>query len=100
MSERAREEDKDAMRVARFREQARKRLNEEMRDGDDPDTLGLAVARERQVRARNGLHEQRTRRAEVSGWPHIYPSTQTLGQQPGPSETRTVPLPCAPRIRE
>src|SRR2546425_9287387 len=32
MSERAREEAKDAMRVAQFREQARKRLNEELRD--------------------------------------------------------------------
>src|SRR5205823_7060022 len=37
MSVRAREEAKAAMRVAQFRELARKRLNEEMRDGDDPD---------------------------------------------------------------
>src|SRR5437899_10693550 len=37
LSERAREEAKDAMMVARFREQARKRLNEELRDPDDPD---------------------------------------------------------------
>src|SRR5260221_12085896 len=37
MSERAREEAKDAMRMAHFREQAGKRLNEEMRDGEDPD---------------------------------------------------------------
>src|ERR1051325_7066214 len=36
MAERAREEAKDAMMAAFFREQARKRLNEEMRDGDDP----------------------------------------------------------------
>src|SRR5881398_2159081 len=37
MSERAREEAKDAMMAAYFGEQARKRLNEEMRDADDPD---------------------------------------------------------------
>ena len=57
MSERAREEAKDAMRVAQFRELARKRLNEEMRDADDPDALGLAVARERKVWTRNRLTE-------------------------------------------
>src|SRR3989442_7112033 len=57
MSERAREEAKDAMRLAQFREQARKRLNEELRDGDDPDALGLAVARERNVWTRNRLTE-------------------------------------------
>src|SRR5215470_3274346 len=37
MSERAREEAKDAMMLARFRELARKRLNDEMRDADDLD---------------------------------------------------------------
>src|SRR6185369_509088 len=57
MAERAREEAKDAMMAAYFREQARKRLNEEMRDGDDPDALGLAVARERKVWVRNRLTE-------------------------------------------
>src|SRR5207247_5851701 len=57
MSERAREEAKDAMRLAQFREQARKRLNEELRDADDPDALGLAVARERKVWTRNRLTE-------------------------------------------
>src|SRR5947207_15240628 len=58
MSERAREEAKDAMRVAQFRELARKRLNEEMRDGDDPDALGLAVARERKVWTSNRRTER------------------------------------------
>src|SRR5437588_729139 len=53
MSERAREEAKDAMRVAQFRELARKRLNEELRDADDPDAMGLAIARERKVWTRN-----------------------------------------------
>src|ERR687883_257374 len=44
LAERVREEAKDAMMVARFREQARKRLMEEGRDADDPDAMGLAVA--------------------------------------------------------
>src|SRR5688500_17242727 len=56
MAERAREEAKDAMMAAYFREQARKRLNEEMRDADDPDALGLAVARERKDRKSTRLN--------------------------------------------
>src|SRR5512132_3036620 len=43
LAERVKEEAKDAMMVARFRELARKRLIEEGRDEDDPDALGLAV---------------------------------------------------------
>src|ERR1043165_1267771 len=47
LADRVRDEARDAMMAARFRELARKRLNEEGRDVDDPDALGLAVARER-----------------------------------------------------
>src|SRR3989449_8229574 len=90
MSERAREEAKDAMRVAHFREQARKRLNEEMRDGDDPDTLGLAVARERKGWTRNRLAELGIERSEVWGWANIYTYTKTLRQQLVGAETRIV----------
>src|SRR5712691_12973086 len=81
MSERAREEAKDAMRVAQFRELARKRLNEEMRDMDDPDALGLAVARERKVWIRNRLTELGVERAKFWGWPNIYTYTKSLGEQ-------------------
>ncbi len=80
MSERAREEAKDAMRLAQFRELARKRLNEEMRDGDDPDALGLAVARERKVWTRNRLTELGIERAAFWGWPKIYTYTKSLGE--------------------
>src|SRR5438876_8749979 len=90
MSERAREEAKDAMRVAHFREQARKRLNEEMRDGDDPDTLGLAVARERKVWTRNRLTELGIERSEFWGWPNIYTYTKALGEQLVAAETGIV----------
>src|SRR5213593_2862842 len=90
MSERAREEAKDAMRVAQFREQARKRLNEEMRDGDDPDALGLAVARERKVWTRNRLTELGIERAAFWGWPNIYTYAKALGEQLVAAETGIV----------
>src|SRR5256714_5465675 len=47
LAERVRDEARDAMMVARFRELARKRLIEDGRDPDDLDAMGLAVARER-----------------------------------------------------
>ena len=81
MSERAREEAKDAMRLAQFRELARERLQEEMRDGDDPDALGLAVARERKVWTRNRLTELGVERAKFWGWPNIYTYAKSLGEQ-------------------
>src|SRR5437660_3810658 len=90
MSERAREEAKDAMRVAQFRELARKRLNEELRDMDDPDALGLAVARERKVWIRNRLTELGVERAKFWGWPNIYTYTKSLGEQLVAAETKIV----------
>src|ERR1043166_1725132 len=81
MSERAREEAKDAMRVAHFREQARKRLNEELRDADEPDALGLAGGRARKVWTRNRLTELGIARADFWGWPNIYTYMKTLGEQ-------------------
>src|SRR5438874_4341981 len=100
MSERAREEAKDAMRVAQFRELARKRLNEEMRDGDDPDTLGLAVARERKVWTRNRLTELGIERAKFWGWPNIYTYTKSLGEQLVAAETDIVRAIVRPSIVE
>ncbi|MDX6613508.1 MAG: long-chain acyl-CoA synthetase, partial [Blastocatellia bacterium] len=81
LAERAREEAKDSMMIAYFRDQARKRLTEEMRDADDPDALGLAVARERKVWVRNRLTELGIKRAEWWGWPNIYTYTKALGEQ-------------------
>ena len=71
------------MHVAQFRELARTRLNEEMRDGDDPDALGLAVARERKVWTRNRLTELGVERAKFWGWPNIYTYAKALGEQLG-----------------
>src|SRR6266568_1653745 len=100
MSERAREEAKDAMRLAQFREQARKRLNEELRDTDDPDALGLAVARERKVWTRNRLTELGIERAEFWGWPNIYTYTKALGEQLVAAETGIVRSIVRPSIVE
>src|SRR5256714_6374581 len=100
MSERAREEAKDAMMAAFFREQARKRLNEEMRDADDPDALGLAVARERKIWIRNRLTELGVQRSEFWGWPNIYTYTKALGEQLVAAETEMVRSIVRPSIVE
>ena len=100
MAERAREEAKDAMMAAYFREQARKRLNEEMRDADDPDALGLAVARERKVWVRTRLTEMGMQRAEFWGWPNIYTYTKALGEQLVAAETEMVRSIVRPSIVE
>ena len=81
LAERVREEARDAMMVARFRELARKRLNEENRDAGDPDALGLAVARERKVWTRTRLTDLGVERSAWWGWPNIYTYTKALGEQ-------------------
>ncbi|HEX8163766.1 MAG TPA: AMP-binding protein [Pyrinomonadaceae bacterium] len=81
LAERVRDEARDAMQAARFREAARKRLVEEGRDPDDLDSMGLAVARERKVWTRERLTDLGIERAEWWGWPNIYTYTKSLGEQ-------------------
>src|SRR5919107_2051554 len=81
LAERVRDEARDAMQAARFRESARKRLIEEGRDPDDLDSMGLAVARERKVWTRERLTDLGIERAEWWGWPNIYTYTKSLGEQ-------------------
>src|SRR5260370_27456481 len=100
MSERAREEAKDAMRVAQFREQARKRLNEEMRDADDPDALGLALARERKVWTRNHLTELGIEPHKLWCLPNHITSATVLGEQLVAAETEIVRSIVRPSIVE
>src|SRR6266850_1408158 len=100
LAERVREEARDAMMVARFRELARKRLNEEGRDADDPDALGLAVARERKVWTRTRLTELGVERAAWWGWPNIYTYTKALGEQLVAAETGIVRSILRPSIVE
>ena len=100
LSERVREAARDAMMTARFRELARKRLNEEGRDADDPDALGLAVARERKVWTRTRLTELGVERAAWWGWPNIYTYTKALGEQLVAAETGIVRSILRPSIVE
>src|ERR1043165_2461690 len=72
LAERVKDEARDALQAARFREQGRKRLIEEGRDPDDLDAMGLAVARERKVWTRTRLTDLGIERAEWWGWPNIY----------------------------
>ena len=100
LAERVRDEARDAMMAARFRELARKRLNEEGRDVDDPDALGLAVARERKVWTRTRLTDLGVERAGYWGWPNIYTYTKSLGEQLVAEETNMVRSIVRPSIVE
>jgi long-chain acyl-CoA synthetase len=100
LADRVRDEARDAMMNARFRELARKRLNEEGRDIDDPDALGLAVARERKVWTRTRLTDLGVERAAYWGWPNIYTYTKSLGEQLVAAETNMVRSIVRPSIVE
>ncbi len=100
LAERVKEETKDTMMVARFRELARKRLIEEGRDEDDPDALGLAVARERKVWTRTRLTDLGVERSAWWGWPNIYTYTKALGEQLVAAETSMVRSIVRPSIVE
>ena len=100
LAERVREEARDAMMTAQFRDLARKRLNEEGRDVDDPDALGLAVARERKVWIRTRLTDLGVERAAWWGWPNIYTYTKSLGEQLVAAETAMVRSIVRPSIVE
>jgi long-chain acyl-CoA synthetase len=100
LAERVRDEARDAMMLARFRELARKRLHEEGRDADDPDALGLAVARERKVWTRTRLTDLGVERAAWWGWPNIYTYTKALGEQLVAAETGVVRSIVRPSIVE
>jgi len=100
LAERVRDEARDAMQAARFREQARQRLTEEGRDPDDLDAMGLAVARERKVWTRERLTELGIERAMFWGWPNIYTYTKSLGEQLVAAETGIVRSIVRPSIVE
>jgi len=100
LAARARDEARDAMMVARFRELARVRLHEEGRDVDDPDAMGLAVARERKVWIRTRLTDLGVERSAFWGWPNIYTYTKSLGEQLVAAETGMVRSIVRPSIVE
>ncbi|MGH9899349.1 MAG: SDR family oxidoreductase, partial [Pyrinomonadaceae bacterium] len=100
LSERVREEARDSMMMAKFREGARKRLIDEGRDPDDPDSMGLAVARERKIWIKNRLTELGIERATWWGWPNIYTYTKSLGEQMVVAEEKMVRAIVRPSIVE
>src|SRR4029450_360601 len=100
LAERVREEARDAMMAARFRDLARKRLYDEGRDIDDPDALVVAVARERKVWIRTRLTDLGVERAAWWGWPNIYTYTKALGEQLVAAETAMVRSIVRPSIVE
>lgn len=100
LAERVKEEARDAMMAAKFRDLARKRLNDEGRDVDDPDALGLAVARERKVWTRTRLTELGVERSAWWGWPNIYTYTKSLGEQLVAAEDGIVKTIVRPSIVE
>ncbi|HKO60217.1 MAG TPA: AMP-binding protein, partial [Pyrinomonadaceae bacterium] len=100
LAERARDEARDAMMAAKFRELARKRMHEEGRDVDDPDAMGLAVARERKVWIRTRLTDLGVERSAFWGWPNIYTYTKSLGEQLVAAETGIVRSIVRPSIVE
>lgn len=100
LSERVRDEARDSMMIAKFREGARKRLIDEGRDPDDLDTMGLAVARERKIWIKNRLTELGIERARWWGWPNIYTYTKSLGEQMVVGEENIVRAIVRPSIVE
>jgi len=81
LSEQARQEADDAVQIAKFREQARNRFEEEGRDPDDESELKSAMFRERKMWIRERTTELGAARAEYWGWTNIYTYSKSLAEQ-------------------
>ena len=81
LSEQARQESDDAVQIAKFREQARTRFEEEGRDPDDESELKSAIFRERKMWIRERTTELGAERAEYWGWTNIYTYSKSLAEQ-------------------
>ncbi|HEY0461352.1 MAG TPA: AMP-binding protein [Pyrinomonadaceae bacterium] len=81
LSEQARQEADDAVQIAKFREQARARFEEEGRDPDDEAELKSAIFRERKLWIRERTTELGATRAEYWGWTNIYTYSKSLAEQ-------------------
>ena len=81
LSEQARQEAADAVQIAKFREQARLRFEEEGRDPDAEDELKSAIFRERKMWIRERTTELGSARAEYWGWTNIYTYSKSLAEQ-------------------
>ena len=81
LSEQARQEAADAVQIAKFREQARLRFEEEGRNPDAEDELKSAIFRERKMWIRERTTELGSARAEYWGWTNIYTYSKSLAEQ-------------------
>src|SRR5215203_4897652 len=81
LSEQARQEADDAVQIAKFREQARARFEEEGRDPDDEAELKSAILRERKLWIRERTTELGATRAEYWVWTNIYTYSKSLAEQ-------------------
>ncbi|HEY8562039.1 MAG TPA: AMP-binding protein [Pyrinomonadaceae bacterium] len=81
LSEQARQEADDAVQIAKFREAARARFEEEGRDPDDEAELKSAIFRERKMWIRERTTELGAERAEYWGWTNIYTYSKSLAEQ-------------------
>jgi long-chain acyl-CoA synthetase len=81
LSEQARQEADDAVQIAKFREAARKRFEEEGRDPDNEAELKSAIFRERKMWIRERTTELGAERADYWGWTNIYTYSKSLAEQ-------------------
>ena len=81
LSEQARQEADDAVNIAKFREAARERLEEEGRDPDNAKELKSAIFRERKTWIRERTTELGEERADYWGWTNIYTYSKSLAEQ-------------------
>ncbi len=81
LSEQARQEADDAVQIAKFRELARTRFEDEGRDPDDESELKSAIFRERKMWIRERTTELGAARAEYWGWTNIYTYSKSLAEQ-------------------
>ena len=81
LSEQARQEAGDAVNIAKFRETARKRLEDEGRDPDNAKELKSAIFRERKTWIRERTTELGEERADYWGWTNIYTYSKSLAEQ-------------------
>ncbi|MEO6952851.1 MAG: AMP-binding protein [Polyangia bacterium] len=71
----------DRAHVSLFRDRAWRRLTDEGRDPEDPQTMKIAVQRERKMWLSTRLTELGMERARHWGWTNTYTYTKSLGDQ-------------------
>ena len=100
LSEQARQEADDAVQIAKFREQARKRFEEGGRDPYDESELKSVIFRERKMWIRERTTDLGAERADYWGWTNIYTYSKSLAEQIIASQDDVVKILVRPSIVE